>query len=206
VVLLALAIGAIIGFAVRSYLTIDPVSPLGVAWIGVGVAIFAAGGVGYLLYQGVLDRTPRLSYRIQHSLGTSSVLVGTKTHHTVMLNFTIENRTSRDATFQCTLSIPLERTPTRSSWRSLSSVGMTDAGSSASINMGSFSVTARNGRELAIQGNIPEDLTDPEVLELTIRDDRIGDRRWVYQTDVPVGSFPSLPSAADMFKALRPKS
>jgi hypothetical protein len=170
-------------------------------WALLGLAIFSAIGVLYLIIQSLFDVIPWLSYGLDiEPVLTSGTQIGTNYTRNLVLNFTVWNETSRDATMQCNLVIPLERTEKVKRWDTLDHLRMVDADSSAELNMNEWVVRARNGRRLAISGEVRPTTPDLKIVEFVIHDDRIKWRKWRVSKDLTVPAFPK-PTISDMLSA-----
>lgn len=166
-----------------------------VEWISLGLGIFSAIGVGYLVYQSLFDFFPSLSYSLRIlpvSPSGRGTLEGAMAR-VVATTVEVWNNTSRDAVLHCGLMVPILRSSTKSSYRALMDLKMRDEKTLAEVDMRQFTITARNGRRFTLQGDVMQGTPDPRVLEFTIGDDRVGRREWKTKKDLSVGSFPEWP-------------
>ena len=158
-----------------------------------------AGGLVALLLaaiqfrQWIVDSIPRLSYVITRvGIFPNARGEGGRLVRGVAVNFTIRNRTSRDATMECSLAIPGARAPDVCSWTMLQNTRLVNTRFSREIDMASFVIPSRETYSYAIFGDLLPQTPAPKVLELRIHDDRFGSRGWSITMELPVGEFPRL--------------
>ena len=165
-------------------------------WIGVVSAVLGVLGGLYAIVHGVptwiCNSFPQLSYKVETepvytSRGPSKWDPQTRE---LALNFTVWNRTSRDAILQCGAVFPIERTDRMYRGYSLVDARMIDQDTTNGVPMSAFPVRARNGRRLAIFGGLLPQWPDQKVVQLSMHDDRIGRRKWEWSRDLEVPAFP----------------
>jgi len=147
--------------------------------------------VAYLVFQTLYDFFPYLSYKLEFAK-VFPFFAGSPADQarTIAVNFTLWNRTSRDAKFQCYLAPPVVQTPASYTFWSILNLRMRDRESLVPVSMQEFTVPANTGRAFIVQGQLISGSPEPSTLKFTIHDDRIGCRKWKREVDLEVPAFP----------------
>ena len=161
-------------------------------WLALVLGAVGAAGVLFLVVEALIDLVPRLSFKIEVA-GVHAPLRGNfggVPKRVVAFTFKVWNRTSRPQRLRCGLAILDQKGVGFRSYSSWARLDVWDFSSQGPIDPRDFEVPARDGRWIAIQGELRPETAAPGTLEFSVSDGRLGSRHWTFTGEFELPSFP----------------